>query len=127
MALHSRTEDNPVALRTDAVFMGDVSSTVKYATIDIATSGDNTIVSGVSSKSIKVLSYIFGGATATTVRFKSAASTDLSGAMQVVVTSGVVWSAQSPVGLFVTNVGEALVINLSGSNQISGHLTYVEV
>jgi uncharacterized protein YigE (DUF2233 family) len=41
--------------------------------------------------------------------------------------NGGISAPYSPVGLFETAAGAALVLNLSGANAVSGHLVYLEV
>lgn len=124
----SATTDTITAkLATDAIQNGTTALTPKFVKIDVASSGDNTIVSAVAGKKIRVLQYILVCGTATTVRWYSGAGgTALSGDMQFADNGGVS-SAFSPVGLFETGVNTALVLNLSAANAVSGHLVYVEV
>ena len=96
----------------------------KYAKIDVASAGDNTIVAAVAGKKIRVLQYALVVGAATTVIWKSG-STAISGDMSFDANSGIS-SPFSPVGLFETAAGEALVLNLSAANPVSGHLVYVE-
>lgn len=77
------------------------------------------------SKKIRVLklSLVAGGAVS--VKFQSAAN-DKTGLLPLAANGGVADSF-CPVGLFETNAGEALNINLSGAVAVGGYLTYVEV
>lgn len=103
---------------------------MKFAKIDLAASGD--LVAAVSGKKIRVLSYLIVSAGSVTAKFQSAASTDLTGAMSLVV--GVPNACDHappvhgmPTGYFETSQGEKLNLVLSSGVQVSGHLTYVEV
>lgn len=100
------------------------SSTVLFAPINVSSSGDNTVVAGVTSKKIKVLSVVLVAAGAVSVKWRSG-TTDLSGAMPLAANSGFVLPSASPVGrYFETASGQALNINLSGAVQVSGHISY---
>jgi hypothetical protein len=106
----------------------DAVSLVKYAVIDNATSGDNTIVAaaGVGVK-IRVLSVFLMSAGTTTVRFESGASgTALTGQMNCTAQSGFVLPF-NPAGWFETATNTLLNLELSAAISVDGCLTYVEV
>lgn len=122
-------DGNPVS------FMGGGGGRVSFpkrpptqsAIIDTASSGDNTIVSAVSNKRIKVLSYFIVTGGAVDCRWKSGSSTNLSGAMPFVANTGIAsgeGDKQSDSPLLYTAIGEALVLNLSDAVQVSGHVSY---
>jgi len=96
----------------------------KYADIDVASAGDNTIVAAVTGKKIRVLQYALVVSAATTVIWKSG-TTPITGDMPFAANGGIS-SPFSPSGLFETSAGEALVLNLSAGNPVSGHLVYTE-
>jgi uncharacterized protein YaiI (UPF0178 family) len=99
---------------------------VKFAVVDVASAADNQIVALVSSKSIRVLSYVLvasGGAN--TLTWKSATAGNISGGMGVADTGGI--SANSETGLFATTAGEALELTLSAATSVDGHISYIEV
>lgn len=100
--------------------------TVSYASIDISSSGDNTIVSADATRKIKVLSYSFVCGGTVNVRWKSGAGTNLSGAMSFIANTGMTAGPGTPAGghLLETAANQALVMNLSGAVQVSGHLSY---
>lgn len=96
--------------------------------IDAASSGDNTLVAADTNRRIRVTQYTLIASAAVSVKWKSG-STDLSGAMALPANGGI--SATSPndgdgrpAALIETAANEALVLNLSGAVQVSGHLTY---
>lgn len=91
------------------------------AAISCASSGNNTLIAAVSSKSIRVYQIMFTLASGT-VTFRDGASTDLSGALNAI--AGVL---DDPLGnpIFITTAGNAFVANLSGANQLSGVIYYV--
>ncbi len=102
------------------------SGEIKWAAIDIASNGDNTVVTGVAGKRIRVISIMFLCTSAVTVAWKSGASTTR--------IPGQAWPANGGVALEIaipyfveTDAGDNLVANLSGALQVSGFLGYVEV
>lgn len=99
---------------------------VKYAVIDHATSGDNTLVAAVTGKKIRVLSYVLVASGAVTVRFESGASgTALTGQMSLAANGGI--SAPfNENGYFETAAGVLLNLELGGAVSVDGHLSYVE-
>jgi hypothetical protein len=99
---------------------------VKFAVIDDASSGDNTIVAGVTDKKIRVLSYTLVSSGTVTARFESGASgTAKTGQMNLVANSVV--SAASSDGLFETAASALLNLELSSGVSVDGHLSYIEV
>lgn len=88
-----------------------------------AESGDKTAVAAVTGKKIKLLGFIFGTDTTTSLFFKSG-STALNDALPF--TAGVSSSA-NPWGVQITNKGEALVVNSSAAITGSIWVTYALV
>ena len=100
---------------------------IKYAIIDKAGSGDNTLVSAVTGKKIRVLSYALVAAGAVTVRFESGASgTALTGQMTLAANGGIS-CAFNPGGWFETAADALLNLELGGAVSVDGHLSYIEV
>jgi hypothetical protein len=102
--------------------------TPKFAVISATTdNGDVSLVAAVSSKKIRVLSYTLVADAAITIRFESgAAGTALSGTMPLIANTGIA-SGFCPVGHFETAVITALSLEMTGTGNVYGHLTYVEV
>lgn len=116
------------ALRTDALYNDTTALTPKFAKIDVASSGNNTLVAAVTSKKIRVIRYTLKAAGAVNVKFQSGAGgTDLSGAMPLAGAGDGVTGAEALLGHLETASGALLNLNLSAGVQVSGHLTYVEV
>ena len=110
------------------LFEGDSPLLPKFAKVDGATSGDNTIVAAVAGKKIRVIagSLVMTG-TAVTIRFESAAGgTALTGQMQP-LQGNILPLAFCPVGHFETIAGELLNMELSGAQSVDGWIVYVEV
>jgi hypothetical protein len=102
-------------------------NTIKFATISATNSGDNQVLALVASKSIKVLSCALVASGTVSVKWRSN-TTDLSGAMPLIASSGFVYPASAPgMGNYLeTNIGEALNLNLSGAVAVYGHISYYE-
>jgi len=100
----------------------------KFAAIDAASSGDNTIVAAVAGKKIRVLagSMTMTG-TAVTLRWESGASgTALTGQMTPSQGSTIAM-AYCPLGHFETTAGALLNLELGGAQSVDGWLVYIEV
>lgn len=128
LTVRDRTTDNMgVALQTDAI-MNDASVlTPKFAVLDAASSGDNTLIAAVSGKKIRVLSVFLVAAGTVNVRFESGASgTALTGQMNLVANTGFVLPF-NPVGWFETAATTLLNLELSAAQSVDGSIVYVEV
>lgn len=114
--------------RTDAISDDGTALVPKFAKIDAAGSGDNTIVAAVPTKKIRVLAlHVTMTGTLVTIRFESGASgTALTGAMQPLAGSGITLGF-NPLGWFETAVGELLNMELGGAQSVDGMLVYVEI
>jgi hypothetical protein len=112
---------------TSAIYAAGTSLTPKFAIIDAATSGDNTLVASVASKKIRVLAAFMVAAGTVNARFESGASgTALTGQMNLVANSGFVLP-YNPLGWFETAATTLLNLELSAAISVDGALTYVEV
>lgn len=103
------------------------NATIKFASVSVSTSGDNTIVTAVTGVKIKVLSVLLVASGNVSVKWVSN-TTDLTGAMPLVVNSGFVLPASSPGAghYFETAVGQGLKLNLSSAVAVNGHISYYE-
>ena len=116
-------------LASDFIMAAGLGLTPKFALINVTSTGDATIVSGVTGKQILVLSYVVTGDTLGTFRWESPAGTPISGLMLMTVSTvgnGYVEAGFSPVGHFIGASGEALTVEMATANDLQGHLTYVE-
>lgn len=114
-------------LATDAIQNGLTALTPKFAVIDAASSGDNTLVAAVSSKKIRVLALFIVAAGTVNVRFESGAGgTALTGQMNLVANSGFTLPF-NPVGWFETAATTLLNLELSAAISVDGSVVYVEV
>lgn len=114
--------------RTDNMYAGETALTPKFAKIDAATSGDNTLVASVSGKKIRVLSVYYVASAAVTTRFESGAGgTALTGQHQHANAGEGMVLPFNPLGWFETAATTLLNLELSGAVSVDGALTYVEV
>ncbi len=93
-----------------------------FAPIDTASSGDNTIVTGVAGSKIVVYSIFLICGADLTIIWKSA-STVLLGGAAVAERGG--YHIESDFAVTETADGENLIVNLSGASQVGGGITYV--
>jgi hypothetical protein len=106
---------------------GETPALIKYAIIDAAGSGDNTVVAAVTGKKIRVISLWLISAGTVTTRWESAASgTALSGQATLAVNTGYVLPVNEH-GWFETVAGQLLNLELSGAVSVDGGLSYIEV
>ena len=117
----------PVQATIESSQMSNVGTIVtpKFASINISSSGDNSIVAAVTSKKIRVLSYVIVADAAVAAKFRSG-TTDLMGAASLAANGGVA-APFNPVGQFETAATTALNLNLASAVGVRGHLTYVEI
>lgn len=114
-------------LATDKMMNNLTEVTPKFAIIDAATSGDNTLVAAVASNKIRVLALFMVASAAVTARFESGAGgTALTGQMQLAANGGFVLPF-NPVGWFETGTNTLLNLELSGATSVDGNLVYIEV
>ena len=118
-------------LEGKSVACGSTPAIIKYAVVDDASSGDNTVIAAVSGKKIRVLSYTLVPTADVVARFESGAGgTALTGQMSLLAEDGVVSSVVSvncaPYGCFETAAGALLNLELGGAVSVDGHITYAE-
>lgn len=100
---------------------------LKYAIIDNATSGDNTLVAAVTGKKIRVISGVLVSSGTVNVRFESGAGgTALSGVINLVANTGFI-IPYNPDGNFETAASTLLNLELSGAVSVDGWITYKEI
>lgn len=107
--------------------MGFVGSEVKFAAVDVAAAGNNTLVAAVAAKKIRVLSVALVAFGAVVARFQTAAGgTALTGQMNLAA-NAVFALPFNPEGWFETTAGQLLNLELGGAVSVDGCLSYVEV
>ena len=110
-----------------SIAVDDVSIPIKYAKIDAASSGDNTLVTAVTGKKIRVVSLVLVSAGTVNVRFESGASgTALTGQMNLIANTGFALNF-NPGGWFETAAAALLNLELSDAISVDGSLSYIEV
>jgi len=115
------------ALSTTELMSAGAALTPKFAKITASSSGATTIISLVSSKKLRVLSWQLVCNAAVNVKWQSHVTpTDLTG-LHYFAANGGITVPFNPFGHFETVAGEALDINLSGAVAVGGSLVYVEV
>ena len=97
---------------------------LSFAKIDTASSGDNTIVTGVAGTKLVVYSIVAIVGAANNLIWKSG-STTIIGSCELAANGG--YHLESLVGVCETADGENLIINLSGAVQTGGTVTYSSV
>lgn len=95
-----------------------------YAPISASTSGDNTVVSGVANRQIRVVKYSLVCAGTVVVTWKSSVAGAISGPMSFAANGGISEPSAS-CGIMQTAAGEDLVLNLNGNVSVGGTVTYV--
>ena len=99
----------------------DTSDALTSSIIDISSTGDNTVVSGTASQSIKVYKMFLAASATVGMVFKDGTTGRLTGTM--FVTSFSLDEDREP--WFTLTSGSAFVINLSGTTQVSGRVYYI--
>jgi hypothetical protein len=110
---------------TSSIYQNGTARTPVFAAIDVAGSGDNTLVAAAGSgNKIRVHSCVLVSSGTVNVRFESGAGgTALSGQMNLVANTGFVLPF-SPVGWFETAANTLLNLELSGAVSVDGSLVY---
>lgn len=126
-AVDNTTDNIGAALQTDVIMNDTTALTPKFAKIAAASSGNNTLVSAVNPKKIRVLAYNFMANGTVNAKFQDGAGgTDLTGLKYCVANTGIC-APFNPVGWFETSSNTLLNVNLSGAVAIGGELVYVEI
>lgn len=109
------------------VIINGVAIVPKFAVIDFAVSGNNTLVAAVAGKRIRVLALAMVAGGTVTPRFQSGAGgTNLSGQMVMAVNNPFILPF-NPVGWFQTAASALLNLELSAGVTVDGMLVYIEV
>jgi hypothetical protein len=94
------------------------------AVINFSNTGDNTIIAAIASTRILVHRLWLVGSTASNITFKDGAGTSLSGAVPMAANGGITFDLTGE-PWFTTALGNAFIINQSGTAQISGTVYYL--
>lgn len=117
----------------DSLYQGATALAVKYANIDVTSSGDNAIVAAVSGKTLKVISVFLAASGAVDVYFNDGTANLLGGTRKVKLDNTGAAGAggfalqNNPTGWFKTaGTNRPINLNLSGAVGVAGCLAYVE-
>jgi hypothetical protein len=106
---------------------------MNFGVINLASSAETKLVTGVANRKIRVTSYQLVAGGTVTVQFTSGAAggatTALTGAMGAVAGTPIhvpvsPWTPGDVGGYFESNPGEDLNLKLGGNVQVSGHFSY---
>ncbi len=104
----------------------EIPTAALFAPISVSASGNNTIVSAVTSRQIRVIKYDLVCAGAVVATWVSSVAGAISGPLSF-ATLGGISESYTPAGIMQTVAGEGLVLNLSGNVSVGGSLTYILV
>lgn len=104
----------------------DAFTSPQRVDINASSSGNNTVVSAVANKKIRVLQFLMVCAGSVNCTWESSGGSTLSGPLPFAANGGTA-PPYCPVGHFETVTGEGLVLNLGSAVQVGGHLVYVTV
>lgn len=120
-----------VSLRTDEIADGTAGIKPKFAAIAAATAGNNSLVSAVTGKKIRVLQiFVLAGAAGDIYFTSGAGGTPIMGGSTnkiVLPDNGGFVLPFSPIGWFETAAGAALNMNASTTGPFGGVVVYIEV
>jgi len=116
------------AIETSNMSVAGTITAPLFAVISASTdNGDNTIVSADATKKIRVLAYTLVADGTVEIRWEGGAGgTALSGRMPIIVNVGMT-PGFCPVGHFETATNTLLNLELTGTGNVFGHLTYIKV
>jgi hypothetical protein len=116
------------SIESSQMTVGGTVTAPLFAVISASTdNGNNTLVAADATKKIRVLSYVYVCDAAVSVRFEGGADgTALTGVMPWVANTGTS-SGYNPHGHFETATNTLLNMELTGTGNVFGHLTYVLV
>ena len=115
-------------IESNQVSAGGTLNTPAFAVISCSTdNGDHTLISANATKKLRVLSYVLVADAAVSVRFEGGTGgTALTGVMPLIANTGIS-SGFNPLGHFETASNTLLNLELTGTGNVFGHLTYVPV
>ena len=116
----------PASLNSAAINVGTTALTPKFAAVAASSSGNNTVVSAVTGKKIRVLGYRLSANGTVAAKWRSSTAGDISG-LSYLIQYASAGASFSPVGHFETASGEGLQLNLDAGVAVGGHLAYIEV
>lgn len=124
-----------VAQRITSLIAATLSVKVAYqttkaltnASVSASSSGENTLISGTASQTIRVFKIALVAASAVNVSFKNAAGgTSLTGAIPLTANGAMVLESNDGEPLFVSATAGAFILNLSAAVAVTGFIQYVK-
>ena len=103
-------------------------ATIKFVRVNATADGDNSIISGVTGKKIRVLGYVITVTTAGTVTMQdTAGSPNIFAQFSLLAQGGASYAGGLMCPAFETLVGNGVEINTQTGQDCLGHMTYIEV
>ena len=101
---------------------------IKFIRVNATTDGDNTIISAVTGKKIRVLGYALTVTTAATITIQdTAGSPNIFAQFSLVAQGGVSYAGGLMCPAFESLVGNGIEINVAAGQDCLGHMSYLEV
>lgn len=109
--------------------MPDLSQlTFKFVRVNATADGDNTVVAAVSGKKLRVIGYAISATAAGVATFQDTAGTPVVFAsFPLAANGGVVYDGGPECPAFETASGAGIEINCATGQDITGHMTYLEL
>lgn len=124
--IFKRTAGLSRLLQSGRAIVDGLSREVKWIKINATASGDNTVISSVSGKKLRLLTMWHTGEKDVAIIYKSGSNT-LINAESFAKNGGLGVNKQPFSYVLETNAGEAFIMNLSATLNVRGSVTYVEV
>lgn len=102
----------------------DTIKTLKTASINVAGSGDNTIIALVAGRRLKVHMVVLNSTGTVNAKWKDGAAADLTGDMNFQAREGYTVAVTPPGWILATSAGNALILNLSAAIAVDGWVAY---
>lgn len=103
----------------------NATAQLQSVSINFSATGNNTIVAGVANQRVRVFAIFFVVSAATNVTPQDGAATALTGAMSF-TSNGSLFFGNTTEPYFTTSLGNAFVLNQSGTAQVSGRAYYTQ-
>jgi hypothetical protein len=103
-----------------------LTTTVSSTNINASTAGNNTLIAGVSGKTIRVFKVALVFSVGGTVIFQDGNSTALSGPMVLNAGATIVLDMDVTNPWFLTSAGNGFVVNLAGGAAVGGVIYYTQ-
>ena len=99
---------------------------LKRVSVDISTSGDNTIIPAVTGAKLRIVQILVSSNSSMDLFFKSGALTAIS-SIKYLPAKGVINLPFNEDGHYETSEGEAFVVDLSSAKDVGVDVVYLEV